>query len=563
MDGLQRRFDEVRADRTELENHLIDELAAGRLTRRDFVRRGTVLGMSAAVLSFVAAACGKSTTNTNTGGSTGSVKKGGAMTVGIIAPSGAINPLTVADEGGLAVLGQAGEYLTWSDKDLKLSGVLAESWSPNADASVWTFKLRQNVTFNDGTSMKAADVVKTFQAHSDPNGKSNALSAFSGVLSPHGVQAVDDHTVAFHLDAPNGNFPYLVSSDNYNTIVLPASYDYAGKYEQKFAGTGPWKMTSFKTGSEVAYEKNPSYWQASAGFPVLNNLTLKFYDTEQPRILALQSKSLDVVSQFSASTGQQLLSNPSIKVLALRSSAHRQVHMRTDKEPFTDKLVRQAIALLIDRPGLVNGLFNGKAEAGNDSPFAAVFPSTDTSVPQRTQNVDQAKQLLAAAGKSGGFTVTLATWNGYEIPLLAQAIKAAVKQVGGTINLSITPPGTYYGDAVFGKSPWLDSTMGITDYGHRGVPNVFLGAPLTSKGTWNSAHFHNAQYDGLVKQYVAAVDLSSQRAVAKQIETLLLDETPIIFPYFYSHLTATQSNIANVEPTAMGHIRMLQAGFTS
>jgi peptide/nickel transport system substrate-binding protein len=563
MDGLQRRLDEVRTNRTELENHLIDELAAGRLTRREFVRRGTVLGMSAAVLSLIAAACGKSSPGTSTGGTTGSVKKGGAMTVGIIAPSGAVNPLTVADEGGLAVLGQAGEYLTWSDKDLKLSGVLAESWSPNPDASVWTFKLRQNVTFNDGTPMKAADVVATFKAHSDPKGKSNALSAFSGVLSPGGVQAVDDHTVAFHLDAPNGNFPYLVSSDNYNTIVLPASYDYGGKYEQSFAGTGPWKMTSFKTGSEVAYAKNPNYWQASAGLPVLNTLTLKFYADEQPRILALQSKSLDVVSQFSASTGQQLLNNPSIKVLVLRSSAHRQVHMRTDKEPFTDKRVRQAIALLIDRPGLVNGLFSGKAEVGNDSPFAPVFPSTDTSVPQRTKNVDQAKQLLAAAGKAGGFTLTLATWNGYEIPQLAQLIKESVQQVRGTINLSITPPGTYYGDAVFGKSPWLDSTMGITDYGHRGVPNVFLGAPLTSKGTWNSAHFHNAQYDGLVKQYVAAIDLSSQRAIAKQIETLLLDETPIIFPYFYSHLTATQSNVANAEPTAMGHIRMLRAGLTS
>jgi len=561
MDGLQRRFDQVRANRTELENHLIDELAAGRLTRREFVRRGTVLGMSAAVLSFVAAACGKS--STNTGGGTGTVKKGGAMTVGIIAPSGAINPLTVADEGGLAVLGQAGEYLTWSDKDLKLTGVLAESWSPNADASVWTFKLRQNVTFNDGTAMKAADVVATFKAHSDPNGKSNALSAFSGVLSPSGVQQVDDSTVAFHLDAPNGNFPYLVSSDNYNTIILPASYDYAGKYEQKFAGTGPWKMTSFKTGSEVAYEKNPNYWQASAGFPVLNNLTLKFYEDEQPEILALQSKGLDVVSHFSASTGQQLFTNPSLTVLELPSTAHRQVHMRTDKEPFTDKRVRQAVALLLDRPGLVTGLFNGKAKVGNDSPFAPAFPSTDTSVPQRTQNVDQAKSLLAAAGKSSGFTVTLETWKGLEIPLLAQAIADAASKAGITIKLHVTDSSTYYGDAVFGKSPWLDSTMGITDYGHRGVPNVFLGAPLTSKGTWNSAHFHNAQYDALVKQYVAAIDLTSQRAAAKQIETLLLDETPIIFPYFYSHLTGTQKNVANTEPTAMGHIRMLHAGFTS
>jgi peptide/nickel transport system substrate-binding protein len=316
-------------------------------------------------------------------------------------------------------------------------------------------------------------------------------------------------------------------------------------------------MTSFKTGSEVAYAKNPSYWQA--GSPILDTVTLKFYADEQPRVLALQSKQLDVVSQFSASTGQPLFNNPNVKVLELRSAAHRQVHMRTDKEPFTDKRVRQAIALLLDRPALVQGLLSGKGDMGNDSPFAPVFPSTDTSVAQRAKDVDKAKQLLADAGKSS-FTVTLATWNGYEIPLLAQTIKQAVQQVGGTINLSVTNPSTYYGSAVFGKSPWLDSTMGITDYGHRGVPNVFLSAPLTSSGPWNSAHFHNKDYDALVKQYVAAVEVQAQKAAAAKIEQLLLDESPVLFPYFHFHMSATQTNIAGVEPTAMGHIRLTKAG---
>ncbi len=116
MEELQRRVDGVRARRSELDNHLIDELIAGRISRREFIRRGTVLGMSMGVLGFLAAACGKSSTPSTTGGTTaGAVKKGGAMTVGIIAPTAAVNPLTVADEGGLAVLGQAGEYLTWSD----------------------------------------------------------------------------------------------------------------------------------------------------------------------------------------------------------------------------------------------------------------------------------------------------------------------------------------------------------------------------------------------------------------------------------------------------------------
>jgi peptide/nickel transport system substrate-binding protein len=238
------------------------------------------------------------------------------------------------------------------------------------------------------------------------------------------------------------------------------------------------------------------------------------------------------------------------------------MHMRTDKDPFTDKRVRQAVALLIDRQAIVDGLFEGKADLGNDSPFAPVFPSTDTSVAQRTQDVEQAKQLLADAGKDAGFEIELRTWNGFEIPQLAQLVQDALKQANITVKLNITDPGTYYGDAVFGKSPWLDSSFGITDYGHRGVPNVFLTAPLTSKGPWNSAHFKNPTYDGLVADYVAALDVDGQKQVAKKIEELLLDETPVVFPYFYFHLAAEKTNFTGAEPTGMGHIDVSQAGAT-
>ena len=102
--------------------------------------------------------------------------------------------------------------------------------------------------------------------------------------------------------------------------------------------------------------------------------------------------------------------------------------------------------------------------------------------------------------------------------------------------------------------------MGITEYGHRGVPNVLLGAPLTSKGTWNGAHFKNERYDGLVKDYVAAVDLDVQRARAKEIQELLLDESPILFTYFYYYLTGAKNDVADVEVTAMGHIDLSRTG---
>jgi peptide/nickel transport system substrate-binding protein len=161
---------------------------------------------------------------------------------------------------------------------------------------------------------------------------------------------------------------------------------------------------------------------------------------------------------------------------------------------------------------------------------------------------------LEAAGVGNGFKATLTTESYLELPQYAQLIQNAAKQIGISVDLKVEDQGAYYGQAVPGKSDWLDSDFGITDYGHRGVPNVYLSAPLVSDGTWNAAHFKNPEYDGLVKGYVSALDLEGQRAQAGKIERLLLDETPIIFGYFYDYLAITAKNVSGVEVTAMSHI---------
>jgi peptide/nickel transport system substrate-binding protein len=398
--------------------------------------------------------------------------------------------VTISDEGGLAVLGQAAEYLTFSNDKLELEPQLAESWEPNEDGTVWTFTIRQGVKYHDGATMTAEDVVATFDRLSDPEVGSNALSALGGVLSKGNTKAVDESTVEFTLDAPNGGFPYLVSSDNYNAVILPASY--SGGFEENFNGTGAWKLDRYQPKVGVSFVKNPEYWDS--GKPLADRNEIKFYDAEQPRVLALQGNQADLLAHFSVSGGQAILNDQSLNIVELRSAVHRQIHMRTDKEPFNDKRVRQAMALAVDRNALVDGLLGGKADIGNDSPFAPVYPFTDTSVEQREEDVEQARQLVAEAGKEGG-SAELSTFRDFELPDLAVILQNAAKEIGLTIRLNITDQSTYYGDAVYGKSPWLDSVMGITDYGHRGVPNVFLVAPLSSKGTWNSAHFKNAEYD--------------------------------------------------------------------
>ncbi|MBA3294900.1 MAG: ABC transporter substrate-binding protein [Geodermatophilaceae bacterium] len=568
MSEIQRRIDEIRFRNSEVENHLIDSYRGGSIDRREFVRRGSVLGMSLGSLGFLASACGSGKKDSGGDGESSAsssdqlsakVKPGGKVTVGINSPAGAIDPFKVADDGGVAVLAQASEYLVWSDSKLNAVPRLAVSWKPNADASEWTFKIRQGVKFHDGTPMTAEDVAESINRLADPKSGSQALSAFNGVIGKDSAKATDANTVVFSLDSPNGNFPYLLSSDNYNTVILPKTYN--DNYEKNWTGTGPFKIDMFNQGESATFVKNPDYWDKGRQ-PNPDNTEIRFYAKEEARVFALQSGEIDAVVQFSAGDGRALLTDPNVQTVELLAATHRQVHMRTDRAPFRDKRTRQAMALLLDRQGMVQGLFQGKAKEGNDSPFSPLYKYTAKDVAQRQQDIAKAKQLLSDAGQSGGFTVELDTWDGFEIPDLAQLIQSNAKQAGINIQLEISDSSTYYGDAAYGKSRWLDSTMGITDYGHRGVVNVFLGAPLQSNGTWNSAHFRNPQYDKLVKDFTAQLDIPAQTRVAKQIQELLLDETPIMIPYFYDFLTGVRKGIGGVETTAMAHVQLTRAGKT-
>lgn len=542
-----RLLDLLRRSRTPHENHLIDGLVDGRVSRREFLRYGSVLGLS---LPLLGAAAGLGLMP----GPARAQGAGGVLRVAVDTPTGAIDPVKTPDVGGLVMLQQSGEFLCMDGQDLVLRPMLAESWKPNDKGDVWTFKLRKGVKFHNGKEMTADDVATSLNRLADPANGSNALSVFKGVLSKDAVRKVDDLTVEFHLDAPNANFPYLVSSDNYNAIILPA--DYAGDFEKNFVGTGPFKLEKYTPKVGASFVRNDDYWGDKA---LLDRVEFTFFADIQPQILALQGNQVDLINQLPVLAGAGLLNDPNVEIISIHSASHYQIHMRTDMDPFKDPRVRRAIALSLDRDKLVKGLLRGRAQPGNDSPFAPVYPSTDTSVEQRKQNIAEAKQLLEAAGIKSGTKVPLATQRFQEVPQYAQLVQNAAKEIGIEIELNVMDSGAYYGDAVFGKSTWLDSVMGITDYGHRGVPNVYLSAPLRSDGSWNAAHFKNKEYDTLAAGYVAALDLEAQKAAAGKIQKLLLEETPIIFGYFYDHLSAVRKGVAGVEPTAMSQTFLARA----
>jgi peptide/nickel transport system substrate-binding protein len=556
MDRETRRwFEEYRRNEAgPVENTVIDELASGDMDRAEFLQRASVVGLSATAMGAALTMFGHAPLPR---AATERGKAGGRLKVGIIPPPvSSLDPHTYKDTGGLETGSITGEFLVRATQSLTLLPELAVSWKPNANASVWTYKLRPNVKFQNGSTFNADDVVATYKRLTgDPT--SQALSAYKGVLSPDGTRKVDAETVEFHLDAPTASFPYLSSSTTYQAILLPADYK-VGTFEKTPQTTGAFSLVSYTPGVGAKYDRFNGWW---GGHAALDGVDVTYYTDDAATTAALLGKQVNLVGQINFATGRPLFSNSNVQIFNAHGATHREVCMRTDvKNPLHDWRVRQAIALTLDRPSIVKTLFGRFGQPGNDSPFAPVYPSRDPSVPQRHKDIRKAKQLMAAAGYPKGFSITLTTEQTGEIPQLAQIIQRSVRQIGIKMKLQILTSTAYFAGSQsgppsgWGVTPWLNAPMNITDWGHRAVPNVYLTAAFETKGIWNAAHYASKPFDKAAKSYVAAIALKDQRKYAGQMQRILLHDTPVIIPYFYDFLGAGTTDVKGYKADAQGSV---------
>jgi peptide/nickel transport system substrate-binding protein len=538
-----------------LEGTLIDEFVDGEMDRSTFIRRASVLGLSMSLIGAALEAFGHAPLAR---AAVGAVEAGGRLRLGIVPPPvTGLDPHTYKDTGGLVTGGIAGEFLTRATESLTLLPELATSWKPNHDASIWTFKLRPGVKFQSGQAFGADDVVATFDRLTSPDTGSQALSAFKGVLSPGGTKAIDNLTIEFHLDTPTANFPYQTSSTTYQGILLPANYK-LGTFEKSPQTTGAFKLVAYNPGVSAKYERNPGWWGGTAP---LDGVDATYYSDDSAIISALLGGQIDLINQINFVTGRALFKNPNVQIFNARGATHRQVCMRVDaKNPLKDFRVRQAIALSLDRPAIVKTLFDKYADVGNDSNFAPLYPSTDKSVPQRHKDLVTAKKLMAKAGFPRGFKITLTTEKTGEIPQLAQIIQRSVKALGIEMTLNILTATAYFAGTQdgpplgWGNTPWLNAPMNITDWGHRAVPNVVLNAAFRSKGVWNAAHYSNPRFDKLLTSFLGAISVKDQKRFEKQMQEILLHDTPVIVPYFYNFLAAGNKKVKGYKADAQGTV---------
>jgi peptide/nickel transport system substrate-binding protein len=538
----------------EVENTLLDELAAGELDRGEFLRRAAMFGLSAGAIGAALKAFGDAPLAF---GAPLQHKVGGRLKVYIVKPGGtSLDPHTYNTTGQLETGSINGEFLLRATQSLQLLPELAVSWKPNADASIWTYKLRPGVKFQSGQAFGSDDVAATFDRLTDPNSGSQALSAYKGVLSPGGTKAIDNLTVEFHLDAPTASFPYLTSSTTYQAILLPKNYQ-QGTYEKTPQTTGAFILAAYTPGVSARFERFPGWW---GGRPPLDGVDVTYFTDDAAAAAALLGGQTNLVGQVVFASSRALFSSPNVQIFNAHGATHREVCMRVDlHNQLHNYRVREAIAYSLDRPAIVKTLFGGFGVPGNDSPFAPIYPST-AKVPQRKKNIAKAKALLAAAGFRHGFSITLTTEQTQEIPALAQIIQRSVREIGINMKLNIETVNAYFAGSQtgppsgWGTTPWLNTPLNITDWGHRAVPNVYLTAAFESKGIWNAAHYSNKAFDAAAKHYIAAIALKDQQKYAKQLETILLHDTPVIIPYFYDFTAAGTKNVQGYHADAQGSV---------
>jgi peptide/nickel transport system substrate-binding protein len=565
------RLDAVRRkSRSPLQLDVVEAFAAGRLSRREFIIRGSVVGLSMASISAVIAACG-GTAPTGAPATSGAAPSGTASqapqssapaaTGGIIRAAVqrpvSVDPIGMQDLGGYGITAQSFEFLTTQNTIGDPGGLapgLATEWTPNEDGTVWTFKLREGVKWHDGNDFTADDVVATMERLVEAGN-----SGLKGVLEAGGAVATDPTTVTFNLAGANGNFPYLVSIYNAQTLITPADYVTGTTFDQRPTGTGAWKLVNYDQQSGATFERNPDWW---GGQTPLDGTEWLFFDETGPMITAYQGGQVDAIVQFDVLTGASLLEDPNFVPIATKAALHRQIWMRTDTGQFADKRVRQALALTFDRQALVDQLFRGRAEIGNDHVIWQGYPYFDPAIPQRERNVDQAKQLLADAGVSN-LTATLQAGQLQEIPDLTALLKSQAAEAGITLNPEVESLDTFYGAQwcpAEPKDPPCSGAaeLGIVDYGHRATPDVYLNAALKTKGIWNSSQYSSAEFDAAFAEFQAAVGVDAQKAACTKLETILNEDVPVGVPYFYNYLAGNSNQFQGVFSSALGQMSFSQ-----
>jgi peptide/nickel transport system substrate-binding protein len=395
---------------------------------------------------------------------------------------------------------------------LKFDGLAEEISAKRAD--VWTIRVRQGIEFHNGKTLAADDVIYSLRRLIDPKLKLFGGAALSSI-DPNRIKKLDKRTVRLFLKQKDVTI--LDALGQYVAGVVPVGYSPGaiGKANPN-VGTGPYKLQSFTPGQQSTHVRNPNYWRR--GGPYFDKVVIIDFPDDSARVNALLSGQVDAITDVPPAQVAVVNGHSGTKVLESPSAAWTPIIMRVDTAPFNDVRVRQAIRLIANRPQMVAQALSGHGKIGNDlyAPFDEAYAS---SFPQRHQDLDKAKSLLKAAGKSD-LTVDLQSTNGaLGMNEGAQVFAQQAKAAGVTINVKILDSGAFYSDQYL-KWPFSTDFWGSRNY----LSQVAAGSLPTSP--YNESHWPDqadSKFLSLYKQALGTVDNKKRTAILQEMQRLEYD----------------------------------------
>ncbi|HQY30136.1 MAG TPA: ABC transporter substrate-binding protein, partial [Thermomicrobiales bacterium] len=530
---------------------LLNGVLTGQVSRRDMLKRAAALGFGASALStlsLAATAVPGASWVAYAQDATPEPVSGGTLRVGLQADPAAFDPQVSGATAIWRVVEHIYDTLTRVNPDLTVRPSLAESWDISADGLVYTFHLKQGVTFHDGTPMTANDVAFTYTRLLDPHtgSTSNAdlLSikgasafvtsmaapgdaadatpipdAFETTKAALGIKVVDDNTLEITLEGPDASFLSSVSSAS--TVVYSQAFVEANNNDvtQVTNGTGAFKLDEYIPNTSLKMSRFEGYWDAPR--PYLDGIEFTIAADDTARTGLVIQGSADFIQYTPLRDVDTLQANTDLKVLGKSNTNIRFLGFNLTREPFNKPEVRQAISKVVDRtPMIESSVF------GHGSAVATIFPPdywAALQVEPEPVDIDGAKALMATAGFPDGFKTTITSWSEYSfLSNAAVVLQEQLKQIGIEAELvmldAATMISTVYGSKDFDLA--VTGTSGYVD------PHGLVLDNFGSDSGGNFVTYKNPDVDDLIEQGKVETDQEKRAGIYQQLQTILLQDLP-------------------------------------
>lgn len=422
-------------------------------------------------------------------------------------------------------------YLIEVGADGQLVGEVAESWE-SADAATWVFKIREGLTFHSGKTLTPDDVVASLNHH---RGEAST-SAVKPFFDPVTDITVDGQNVVVTLNAPNADFPYLMS--DYHLPILASAAD--GTLDFSGNGVGPYVLQSFEPGVQASLTKNANYWKSDRAF--FDGIEILSILDAAARINALMTGAVDAIDQVDPAAIELLSARGGNKILSVSGNAHYCFPMNATIPPFDDNNVRLALKYSFDRQELVDKILAGHGSVANDIPIGPANRYFAADLEPKGYDPDKAKYYLQQSGLSS-LEVTLqaanAAFSGAVDAAVLMSEKAAA--AGITINVDRVPDDGYW-DNIWIKSPFCASY-----WGGRPVEDQMLTTAYVSGAAWNESSWSNARFDELLVAARSELDETKRREMYHELQQIISFEGSTIIPMYNNYVMAVADTVGTPE----------------